>query len=58
MLRVGKYIRLVPQPVMLGFVNGLAVAIFLSQLISFQVRETASSFQLRSVYLGNHLLLL
>jgi len=37
MLRVGKYIRLVPQPVMLGFVNGLAVAIFLSQLISFQV---------------------
>lgn len=35
--RLGKFIRLVPQPVMLGFVNGLAIAIFLSQLATFQV---------------------
>lgn len=31
-LRLGKFIRLVPHPVMFGFVNGLAVVIFLSQL--------------------------
>ncbi len=30
--KLGKFIRLVPQPVMLGFVNGLAIVIFLSQL--------------------------
>lgn len=31
--RLGKFIRLVPQPVMFGFVNGLAVIIFMAQLI-------------------------
>ncbi len=30
--KLGKFIRLVPQPVMLGFVNGLAIVIFLSQV--------------------------
>jgi sulfate permease, SulP family len=30
----GKFIRLVPQPVMFGFVNGLAVVIFMSQINS------------------------
>ncbi len=33
----GKFIRLVPHPVMLGFVNGLAIVIFLAQLSQFQV---------------------
>lgn len=36
-LRIGKYIRMVPYPVMLGFVNGLAIVIFLAQLQHFQV---------------------
>jgi SulP family sulfate permease len=36
-LRLGKFIRLVPHPVMLGFVNGLAIVIFLAQLKQFQV---------------------
>ena len=31
-LRLGKFIRMVPHPVMLGFVNGLAIVIFLAQL--------------------------
>ena len=31
-LRLGKYIRMVPHQVMLGFVNGLAIVIFLAQL--------------------------
>ncbi len=36
LLRQGKLIRMVPYPVMLGFVNGLAIVIFLSQLESFK----------------------
>jgi len=35
--RLGKFIRIVPYPVMLGFVNGLAIVIFLAQLQNFQV---------------------
>lgn len=34
--RLGKFIRLVPQPVMFGFVNGLAIIIFMSQLEQFK----------------------
>ena len=33
---LGKFIRMVPHPVMLGFVNGLAIVIFLAQLRNFQ----------------------
>ena len=33
----GKFIRLVPHPVMLGFVNGLAIVIFLAQMTQFKV---------------------
>lgn len=36
LLRLGKLIRLVPHPVIFGFVNGLAVIIFLSQLNEFK----------------------
>jgi len=39
--KLGKFIRLVPHPVMLGFVNGLAIVIFLAQLSQFQVPGTA-----------------
>lgn len=35
-LRLGKLMRLVPHPVIFGFVNGLAVIIFMSQLSQFQ----------------------
>ncbi|MEM9344546.1 MAG: SulP family inorganic anion transporter [Pseudomonadota bacterium] len=41
--KLGKFIRLVPHPVMLGFVNGLAIVIFLAQLSQFQVPGTAES---------------
>lgn len=34
--KLAKFIRLVPQPVMYGFVNGLAVIIFMSQLNQFK----------------------
>ena len=36
-LKLGKFVRLIPHPVMLGFVNGLAIVIFLAQLEMFQV---------------------
>ena len=39
--RLGKFIRLVPHAVMLGFVNGLAIVIFLAQLSQFKVPGTA-----------------
>ena len=42
-MRWGKFIRLVPHPVMLGFVNGLAIVIFLAQLTQFQVPGTAEA---------------
>ena len=35
-LRLGKLMRLVPHPVIFGFVNGLAVIIFMSQMSQFQ----------------------
>ena len=34
--RLGKFVRLIPHPVMMGFVNGLAIVIFLSQLELFK----------------------
>ena len=40
-LKLGKFIRMVPHPVMLGFVNGLAIVIFLAQLSQFGVAGEA-----------------
>ena len=33
--KLGKFVRLIPHPVMLGFVNGLAIVIFMAQLSMF-----------------------
>ncbi|MCW8916312.1 MAG: SulP family inorganic anion transporter [Magnetovibrio sp.] len=43
-LRLGKYIRMVPHQVMLGFVNGLAIVIFLAQLKQFQIDTPDGGF--------------
>jgi len=40
LFKLGKFIRLVPQPVMFGFVNGLAVVIFMSQINQFKIQGT------------------
>ncbi len=40
--RLGKFIRMVPHPVMLGFVNGLAIVIGLAQLGSFKTLSPAN----------------
>ncbi|REA63284.1 sodium-independent anion transporter [Dyadobacter luteus] len=42
LFKLAKFIRLVPQSVMYGFVNGLAVIIFLAQLDQFKVRQPGS----------------
>lgn len=38
-IKLGKFIRMVPHPVMLGFVNGLAIVIFLAQLGQIKVSD-------------------
>lgn len=38
-LKLGKFMRLVPQPVIFGFVNGLAIIIFMSQLDQFKTAD-------------------
>jgi len=43
--RLGKFIRLVPHPVMFGFVNGLAIVIFMAQLEQFQFKAADGSMQ-------------
>lgn len=39
LFRLGKFIRMVPHPVMLGFVNGLAIVIAMAQMPHFKVME-------------------
>lgn len=34
--KMGKFVRLIPQPVMYGFLNGLAIIIFMAQVVQFQ----------------------
>ncbi|MDZ7650928.1 MAG: SulP family inorganic anion transporter [Cytophagales bacterium] len=55
LLRLGKFIRLVPHPVMFGFVNGLALVIFLSQLNEFKIKDAAGVLQWMS---GNTLFIM
>lgn len=40
-LKLGKFIRLVPHPVIFGFVNGLAIVIFMAQLEQLHTRDAA-----------------
>ncbi|MBV1841705.1 MULTISPECIES: SulP family inorganic anion transporter [Photobacterium] len=43
--KLGKFIRMVPHPVMIGFVNGLAIVIFLAQLGQFKVPDATGALQ-------------
>lgn len=54
LFKLGKFIRLVPQPVMYGFVNGLAVIIFMAQLEQFKTMINGKSAWLT----GNPLLIM
>lgn len=53
--RLGKFIRMVPHPVMLGFVNGLAIVIFLAQFGHFKTTNADGSVTWMS---GNPLLIM
>ncbi len=44
-LKLGKFIRLVPHPVFLGFVNGLALVIFIAQLQQFKAPDVNGVMQ-------------
>lgn len=43
LLRLGKFIRLVPQAVMYGFVNGLAIVIAIAQLVQFKATDASGA---------------
>ena len=51
--KLGKFIRMVPQPVMLGFVNGLAIVIGISQIGQFKTINSAGN----SVWISGNTLL-
>ncbi|MCF2874118.1 MULTISPECIES: SulP family inorganic anion transporter [unclassified Tenacibaculum] len=38
-LKLGRFVRLIPHPVMMGFVNGLAIVIFIAQVKMFSHKE-------------------
>lgn len=50
-LKLGKFIRLVPQPVMFGFVNGLSIVIFMAQLTQFKVQNSPEWLSGNSLYI-------
>ena len=40
--KLGKFVRLIPQPVMYGFLNGLAVIIFMAQIAQFKIFQNGT----------------
>ncbi len=59
--RWGKFVRLIPQPVMYGFLNGLAVIIFMAQVEQFKIvneNGTTSWLQGTTLYIMSGLTLL
>ncbi|MGB3801531.1 MAG: SulP family inorganic anion transporter, partial [Lewinella sp.] len=57
LLRLGKLMRLVPHPAIFGFVNGLAIIIFMSQLDQFRNPATGDWLSGQSLYLFGGLVL-
>ena len=49
--RLGKFVRLIPHPVMMGFVNGLAIVIFISQLGMFKEKINGEEYWLQGAEL-------
>ena len=52
LFKLGKFVRLIPHPVMMGFVNGLAIVIFLSQLGMFKQTVGEEKVWLQGTSLG------
>ncbi len=49
--KLGKFVRLIPHPVMMGFVNGLAIVIFLSQVGMFKenIKDTFGNNKYKTI---------
>ncbi|WP_223558384.1 SulP family inorganic anion transporter [Chryseobacterium lathyri] len=45
--KLGKFVRLIPQPVMYGFLNGLAVIIFMAQIEQFKITDSTGAISWR-----------
>ncbi|SCA62892.1 Putative sulfate transporter YbaR [Chlamydiales bacterium SCGC AG-110-P3] len=45
LLRLGRLVSIIPHSVILGFINGLAIVIFLSQLEHFKIHDSSGSMQ-------------
>lgn len=58
LLKLGKFVRLIPHPVMMGFVNGLAIVIFLSQLGMFTHSEIVGGEKVSQYIQGSELFLM
>lgn len=56
--KLGKFVRLIPQPVMYGFLNGLAVIIFMAQLAQFKASGTDGWLEGSALYIMGGLTLL
>ncbi|WP_343686586.1 SulP family inorganic anion transporter [Chryseobacterium gleum] len=41
--KLGKFVRLIPQPVMYGFLNGLAIIIFMAQVEQFKITDSSGA---------------
>ncbi len=50
LLKLGKLMRLVPHPAIYGFVNGLAIVIFMSQIVQFRESPTGPWLSGTSLY--------
>ncbi|MBD3639089.1 MAG: SulP family inorganic anion transporter [Crocinitomicaceae bacterium] len=57
-LKLGKFVRLIPHPVMMGFVNGLAIVIFLSQLGMFKEKVVVNGEKVSQFIQGQELFIM
>ncbi len=49
LFKLGKFVRLIPQPVMYGFLNGLAVIIFMAQVAQFKTVENGVAVWMQGI---------
>ncbi len=53
--KIGKFVRLIPHPVMMGFVNGLAIVIFLAQVEMFSHKSRVVDMEGNVSYLSSYM---
>ncbi len=53
--KIGKFVRLIPHPVMMGFVNGLAIVIFLAQVEMFSHKSRVIDTEGNVSYISSYM---